>query len=109
MLKPSNPKAKHCYERAIEARERALQTTNPVARDEFFASEARWLKLAESYEFSERLTRFLDKDSPKHPLCSTCGVSMWLVEMNSNDAGVEYHYECKACSRTGLLNENALD
>ena len=47
MLKPANPKAKYCYDRALEARERDLQVHNPAARDEFFAAEARWLKLAE--------------------------------------------------------------
>jgi hypothetical protein len=105
VLKPANPKAKYCYERALEARERGLQAHSPAARDEFFESEARWLKLAESYEFSERLSRFLDKDFPKHPVCPTCAVPMWLVEMNSTDAGVEYHYECKVCSQSHLVAE----
>jgi len=51
MLKPANPKARHCYERALEARERGLQASNPVARDVFFGAEARWLKLQKAMTF----------------------------------------------------------
>jgi hypothetical protein len=45
VLKAANSHAKFCYERALEARERALKTDDPSARDEILASEVRWLKL----------------------------------------------------------------
>ena len=86
MLKAANPMARHCHEQAHQARQRGLQSSDPKLRDELFASEARWLKLAESYEFSERLDRFANKDFPKHPICPSCAVPMWLVEMNSIEA-----------------------
>jgi transposase-like protein len=67
--------------------------------------EKSWLKLAESYEFSERLDRFMDNDFPKHPICPSCAVPMWLVEINSTPAEVECRYKCKACDRTILLRD----
>ena len=105
MLKPSNPKARN----ALEARQRALEAKTIKERNGFLVVEKSWLKLAASYEFSERLERFAGKDFPEHPICSSCAVPMWLVEMNSTDAGVQYRYECKVCSRTDLLNEGDLD
>jgi len=103
VLKPSNPKARHCYEHSVEARQRALQAKTTTERDDFLAIEKSWLKLAESYEFSERVDHFTGKDLPKHPVCPSCAVSMWLVEMNSTHAGVECRYQCKACDHTILL------
>ena len=109
MLKPSNPHARQCYESALEARQRALQARTTAERDDFLAIEKSWLKLAESYEFSERLDRFANEDFPKHPKCPSCAVPMWLVEMNSIEAAVQYRYECKVCSHTELLSESDLD
>ena len=106
MLKPANPQSRHCYERALEARQRGLETRNPAARDDFFAAETRWIKLAQSYEFSERLSRFLATYF-KHPVCPTCSVRMWLLEMNVSHGGVDYYYECKACGHTQLLSEHS--
>ena len=99
MLKAASSHARLCYERALEARERALKTDDPSARDEFLASEVRWLKLAQSYEFSEQLTQFLKKPLtfPEHPVCPRCGVPMWLVEMDPSSEKTDYFYECKAC------------
>ena len=103
MLKPANPKARQCYESALEAGQRALQATTTAERDDFLAIEKSWLKLAASYEFSERLDRFTGEDFPEHPVCPSCAVPMWLVEMNSTPAEVEFRYQCKACDRTTLL------
>ena len=105
MLKPSNPEASHCYEHALEARQRALQASTTTERDDFLVIEKSWLKLAASYEFTERLDSFLRKDFPKHPTCPSCAVPMWLVEMNSSAAGVECRYQCKACDRTTSLRD----
>jgi transposase-like protein len=45
----------------------------------------------------------MGKDFPEHPICPSCGVPMWLVEMSSSPAGVERLYQCKACDHTILL------
>ena len=109
MLKPSNPQTKQCYENALEARQRASKAKTTEERDDFLVIEKSWLNLAASYEFSERLERFAGKDFPNHPICPSCAVPMWLVEMNSIDSGVQYRYECRVCSRTELLSEGDLD
>ena len=99
MLRSVSTRARQCHEWASKARQRALESTDPVSRDEYLASEARWLKLAESYELTERLTDFLNKPTafPKHPKCPNCHVPMWLVAIESSYEKVEYLYECKAC------------
>ena len=56
MRKPNNP----------DARQRTVQASTTTERDEFLGIGKSWLKLADSYEFSERLDRFLRKDFPKH-------------------------------------------
>ena len=66
MLKPTSPKAKECYERAREARERALRASDPRDGSEFLTEETRWFKLAQSHELSDRLTQF-SKSSPLAP------------------------------------------
>ena len=99
MLKSVNARARQCHQWALKARERAFETTDLISRDEYLASKARWLKLAGSYELTERLTRFLNKPAafPKHPRCQNCHVPMWLVEIQSSPEKLEYFYECKAC------------
>jgi PAS domain S-box-containing protein len=47
-----------CYERAAEAKERADQLLDPEAKADFLNMERRWLLLARSYEFGERLDDF---------------------------------------------------
>jgi uncharacterized protein with PIN domain len=99
VLKSVSPDVRECYDLALEARRHAFETNNSISLDEYLASEARWLKLAESYELTERLADFLNKPAafPKHPKCPNCHVPMWLVEIQSSCEKVEYLYECKAC------------
>jgi len=47
-----------CYRLAAEAREKASAHTDPVIRQAYLDMEQRWLTLAHSYEFSERLSNF---------------------------------------------------
>jgi PAS domain S-box-containing protein len=47
-----------CYERAAEAKERADQMLDPQAKADFLNMERRWLLLARSHEFGERLADF---------------------------------------------------
>lgn len=107
MLKPVSPKAGQCYERALQAHERADAAIDSVARDEYLASETRWLKLAKSYESSERLSHLLKRPDvfPKHPECANCHVPMWLTEIHTSCERMEYFFECKACEDKVTLTE----
>ena len=108
MLKAASPNARHCYEQAAEARRRACATNDAPTRDDLLASEARWLKLAQSYEFSERLSEFLNRpvSLPEHPVCRGCGLAMWLIEIQSSGATVNYVYECKVCETKTVLADS---
>ena len=44
-----------CYRRAHESREQAERTPDPSLKQDFLDLERRWLSLARSYEFSERV------------------------------------------------------
>jgi hypothetical protein len=108
LLRAANPDARHCYEQAAEARQRAFATSDAMVRDDLLASEARWLKLAQSYEFSERLSEFLNRpvSLPEHPVCRSCGLAMWLIEIQSSGATVNYVYECKVCETKTVLADS---
>lgn len=45
-------------------------------------------------------------EQPDHPLCPTCGVAMWLVEIE-RFPGSRYcdrwHFECKACESKAVV------
>ena len=107
MLKSVSAEVKYCYERATEARRHAFEVAAGEARNEFLSSEARWLKLAESYELSERPTSFLNRPTtfPDHPMCRNCNVPMWLVEIQSSSEQRIYIYECKVCSAKETMTE----
>ncbi len=49
----------NCYGRAADARRRADQTFDPERKAEFLLMEASWTQLAQSYQLSEQLERFL--------------------------------------------------
>ena len=78
MLNAVSPEVMRCYERALAARARALETDDPLDRNDFFAFERNWLNLAQSYEFSQRLTEFLQRARTfsAHPVFGRCGVPM---------------------------------
>jgi len=105
VLKSVSPHVRECYELALEARRHALETTDPVSRDEYLVSEARCFNLAKSWELSERLTDFLKAPTalPKHPECPNCHVPMWLVAIQNSPEKVEYLYECKACETKATI------
>jgi PAS domain S-box-containing protein len=58
LLKNLSDKIRLCYERAVEARERADEMLDPEAKADFLNTERRWLQLARSYEFNDRLGDF---------------------------------------------------
>jgi PAS domain S-box-containing protein len=58
LLKTLSEQIRLCHERALEARERADETADPEMKADFLNIEKRWLILARSYEFGERLDDF---------------------------------------------------
>jgi PAS domain S-box-containing protein len=63
LLQKLSEKISLCYERAAEAREHADEMLNPEAKTDFLNMERRWLLLARSYEFGERLEDFTRENS----------------------------------------------
>ena len=61
MLKNLSKQVRDCYRRAEEAERRAAEMSDPLLRQDFLDSAARWMKLARSYEFTEQLERFTYK------------------------------------------------
>jgi hypothetical protein len=102
MLTAANRNARYCYKRALAARERALETKRPEDRIFYFEAEARWLRLAESYEFSSRTEQFMASrpTSPQRPSCPACAVPMPLAEVQTLRGAVNYRYECTDCSHS---------
>jgi predicted DNA-binding transcriptional regulator len=54
-------KIRECYRHAEVCKREAAAQTDPVLRKGFLDTAAGWVKLAQSYEFEERLTRFTFK------------------------------------------------
>jgi len=49
---------RNCHERALEARKGAEQTADPALKADLLGIEQHWLRLARSYEFTDRLEDF---------------------------------------------------
>ena len=58
MLKVLSEDVRECYRRAEECARQAKAQLNPELRRDFLDLELRWLKLARSYEVSERVKTF---------------------------------------------------
>jgi hypothetical protein len=65
MLRKVSEEIRNCYRRAEECARKAAAQTEPTLKADFVAMERRWLRLARSYEFTERLTDFSDKRASK--------------------------------------------
>jgi hypothetical protein len=50
-----------CYRHATEARKRAKHSHYEATKQDFLDIERRWLSLAHSYEFAERVSNFTDE------------------------------------------------
>jgi hypothetical protein len=59
MLQKLGDHIKACHQRAMDAVNRAAQTTDPILSAEYSALADQWTHLARSYEFAESLERFL--------------------------------------------------
>ena len=55
MLQKTQHDVAYCHQRAEESRRLAAREIDPGRRQEFLDMEARWMRLATSYEFAERL------------------------------------------------------
>jgi hypothetical protein len=55
MLQKLTEEIAECYAQASHCRERAKQALDPSIKRDFLDMERRWLSLARSYEFAERL------------------------------------------------------
>ena len=59
MLLRTGPRQQECLERATRCRELAKAAVDPGTRAEYLRMEKSWLRLADSYQFSERLNLFV--------------------------------------------------
>jgi hypothetical protein len=58
MLRKLSNEIAECYRHANDCRRKADEAKIPTAKAELLEMERRWLFLAQSYEFTERLTDF---------------------------------------------------
>jgi PAS domain S-box-containing protein len=63
MLLKTSEQVRACLERAYDAKRQADGAFHPALKTDFLEMEKRWLALARSYEFSERLTDFTAANS----------------------------------------------
>jgi hypothetical protein len=67
MLQLLSKEIAECYRRAGDARDRAERECDIIVKQDFLDMEQRWLSLAHSYEFTERLLNFTDQPRKKLP------------------------------------------
>jgi len=58
VLHKSSDKVRYCYQRAAEARERAMRTTDASAKATWFTIEDRWITIAQTHTMTEALVDF---------------------------------------------------
>jgi hypothetical protein len=116
MLEKVSDEVAECYRRAGECRERARQAHTDNLRQTYADLEQRWLLLAQSYDFSERLGDFtadltsrvtpLHPPAPPHPaiprvMCPECGAVMRLKQAETDrNLGLCFEattFECVEC------------
>jgi len=61
VLKNLSEEVRVCYQHAEDCARKAVAQTNPKIKADFWDLELRWLFLARSCEFTERLTDFSDE------------------------------------------------
>jgi hypothetical protein len=58
MLQHLSNEIRECYRYAEDCRRLAEAATDPVNKQDYLAMEQRWLGLARTYDFAERVSRF---------------------------------------------------
>lgn len=103
MLEQLSDQIRGCYESAAEAKAQADATNDPALKAEFLMVERRWLRLAESFRFTESLEDFTTANLERRRrfderlranMGSSPGVSLpgsaeqilWSIVENSDDA-----------------------
>ncbi|MGB8628305.1 MAG: PAS domain S-box protein [Xanthobacteraceae bacterium] len=103
MLEQLSDQIRGCYESAAEAKAQADATNDPALKAEFLKVERRWLRLAESFRFTESLEDFTTANLERRRrfderlranMGSSPGVSLpgsaeqilWSIVENSDDA-----------------------
>jgi hypothetical protein len=61
VLKNLSEEIRECYRHAEDCARQAAAQTNSKLKEDFLALERRWLFLARSYEFTERLSDLSDE------------------------------------------------
>ena len=68
MLQHIGPRQRECLSRAAHCRELAENAADPSIRAEYLKMEKSWLRLADGYQFSERLSLFVtDRERTRKP------------------------------------------
>jgi hypothetical protein len=65
MLQNISEHVRECLRRAEESAKRAKHEPNPILQQDFLEMEGRWLRLALSYQFLERLGSFTSHNNEK--------------------------------------------
>jgi hypothetical protein len=58
MLQKLSEQIQSCFDRSLDANRKADETADPARKADFLEMEKRWLALAQSYDFTRRLTDF---------------------------------------------------
>jgi hypothetical protein len=66
MLQNLSEEIRECLRRAEECKQLSKSALTPSATKEYLEMEQRWLALARSYEFAERLSK--DRPAPRAPV-----------------------------------------
>ena len=61
MLVRTSPDVADCLQRAAECELQAERASEPIAKRSFLDLAARWRRIAETFEYVERVDRFLKK------------------------------------------------
>ena len=65
MLNNLSEQVRECYRHAEDCARKAAAQTDPELKEDFLTLERRWLFLARSYEFTDRLTDFSEETRRK--------------------------------------------
>jgi hypothetical protein len=68
------PKIRDCLQHAEDCARQADAQTDPTLKQDFLDTERRWLLLARSYEFTQRLGDFSNETSGKLTNCQRADV-----------------------------------
>jgi hypothetical protein len=100
MLLDENPRTQTCRQKAAEAHERALRTSDPYLRSAYATIERSWSRIAESIALADHVTAAMN-DVPRRgiPLqtCWRCHARMRLSVINNFANYDRIFFECQNC------------